>query len=59
VVIEFATWRSGRCGGAFGSVTGGNANRRGSGVFSTSRGKNRPLGDQEAVGRDTQRYVVV
>ena len=59
VAIEFEIWRSGRRGGAFGSVTGGNVNRRGSAVFSGSWGKNRPLGEQESVGRDTQRDVVM
>jgi hypothetical protein len=36
VVMEFGICRSGRSGGAFGSVTGGNASRRGSAVFSRS-----------------------
>jgi hypothetical protein len=60
VAIEFGICRSGRSGGVFGSVTGGNANRRGSAVFFwVLRGENRPLGDQESIGRDTQRDVVV
>ena len=36
VVMEFGICRSGRSGGAVGSVTGGNASRRGSAVFSGS-----------------------
>ncbi|MDB5398414.1 MAG: hypothetical protein JWQ55_432 [Rhodopila sp.] len=36
VAMEFGICRSGRSGGALGSVTNGNDNRRGSGVFSGS-----------------------
>ena len=46
VAIEFGTWRSGRNGGAAGSVTGGNGRSRehpgGNGLL---RGSLRPLGD--------------
>src|SRR5215212_9791903 len=58
VAIEFGTCRSGRIGGAAGSITGGKAKRpelRGG-----SRGGNsQPFGDQEAIGRHAQTGMVV
>ena len=61
VAIELATWRSGRIGGASGSVTIGNLRRRESigGLDGAEGGRVCPLGDQEAVGRDAQRGVMV
>src|SRR5215213_5866820 len=58
VAIEFGTCRSGRIGGAAGSITCGKAKRpelRGG-----SRGGNsHPFGDQEAIGRHAQSGMVV
>src|SRR5215208_866175 len=58
VAIEFGTCRSGRIGGAAGSITCGKAKRpelRGG-----SRGGNsHPFGDQEAIGRHAQTGMVV
>src|SRR4051794_18220092 len=58
VAIEFGTCRSGRIGGAAGSITCGKAKRpelRGG-----SRGGNsHPFGDQEAIGGDAQTGMVV
>src|SRR5262245_35990377 len=60
VAIEWATWRSGRSGGASGSVTLGKgrfladvsgARRRG--------GKSAPFGDQESVSGDAHGCVMV
>jgi hypothetical protein len=60
VAIEFGTWHSVRKGGASGSVTVGNGKffeQRGG---TRSRGGNRlPLGDQESVGGDAQRGMVM
>src|SRR3954466_12345856 len=59
VAIEFGTCRSGRIGGAAGSITCGKANRpelRGG----WSRGGNsHPFGYQEAIGRHAQTGMVV
>src|SRR5215472_6457692 len=60
VAIEFGTWRSVRNGGTSGSVTVGKGKffeQRG-GTRSTG-GNRLPLGDQEAVGCDAQRGMVV
>src|SRR3954466_13049323 len=61
VAIELATCRSGRTGGASGFAILGNAKRReligGSG--GGGGGKPRPLGDQEGVGCDAQRGVMM
>jgi hypothetical protein len=60
VAIEFGMRRSGLIGGASGSVTGGNGKFLEQPGGTRSRGGNRlPLGDQESVGRDAQRGVVV
>src|SRR6202142_4626140 len=60
VAIEFGMCRSGRSGGASGSVTVGNRKFLERPGGTRSRGGNRlPLGDQEPVGRDAQRGVVV
>src|ERR1700738_2148228 len=60
VAIEFGMGRSGRSGGASGSVTVGNRKFLERPGGTRSRGGNRlPLGDQESVGRDAQRSVVV
>lgn len=53
-------WRSGRIGGASGSVTVGNGRFREDRGATRSRGGNRlPLGDQEAVGGNAQCRVVM
>jgi len=52
VAVELGRRRSGRSGGAVGSVIAGN------GRFRAALG-GAPLGDQESVGRDTQGGVVV
>src|SRR5665647_1036763 len=58
--IEFGTCRSVRCGGSPGSVTVGNGRFLEERGGTRSTGGNRlPLGDQESVGHDTQRGVVV
>jgi len=60
VAIESGMWRSGRIGGAAGSATVGNGRFREDRGGTRSRGGNRlPLGDQEPVGGDAQRGVVV
>src|SRR5450759_1997552 len=52
--------RSGRSGGSSGSVTGGYGKFREQRGGTRSTGENRlPLGDQESVGRDAQRGVVM
>ena len=60
VGIEVATWRSGRIGRSSRSVILGNAKRFALAAPAGCRGGNRlPLGDQEAVGGDAERGVVV
>src|SRR6185312_11749331 len=60
VAIEFGMRRSGRSSGASGSVTVGNRKSLERPGGTRSRGGNRlPLGDQESVGCDAQRSVVV
>ena len=60
VAIEFGMWRSVRSGGAAGSVTVGNGKFFEPPGGTSSTGGNRlPLGDQEAVGRDAQRRMVM
>ena len=60
VAIEFGMWRSVRSGGAAGSVTVGNGKFFEPPGGTSSTGGNRlPLGDQEAVGRDGQRRMVM
>src|SRR4051812_15820718 len=58
VAIEFSTCRSGRIGGASGSITSGKANRREL-RCGPSRGNSHPFGDQEAIGCDAKRGVMV
>src|SRR3954468_7628019 len=58
VAIEFGTCRSGRIGSAARSVIFGKARRFEVRRHLLPRGKSRPLGDQEAIGRDAQRGVV-
>jgi hypothetical protein len=60
VVMELATCPSGRSGGASGSVTRGKGRLREEDLAALLRGGNgAPLGDQEAVGCDANRGVVV
>ena len=60
VAIEFGTCRWVRSGGASGSVTVGNRKFLERPGGTRSRGGNRlPLGDQESVGGDAQRGVVM
>src|SRR5665647_1723619 len=60
VAIEFGMWRSGRSGGSSGSVTVGYGKFREQRGGTRSTGGNRlPLGDQESVGCDAQRGVVM
>src|SRR5271168_1006149 len=60
VAIELGTCRWGRSGGAAGSVTSGNGRFREPPGGTWSCGGNRlPLGDQDFIGRDTQRAVMV
>src|SRR5690242_18831393 len=61
VAIEFATCRLGRTGGASGWTTLGNLRRREliGGIAGGGGGKPRPLGDQEGIGGDTQRGVMM
>src|SRR3954470_17244992 len=60
VAIEFGMCRSGRNGGSSGSVTFGNG-RAGEPPRETHRGGGNalPLGDQESVGRDAQRGMMM
>ena len=59
-VIEFGTFRSGRIGGSAGSITCGKGMFFDDRGFAWSRGGNRfPLGDQESVGGDAQRGVMM
>jgi hypothetical protein len=60
VAIESGTWRSGRSGGASGSVTTGNGSRREPPGGTKSRGGNRlPLADRESIGGDAQGGMVM
>jgi len=60
VAIELGTWRSVLGGGASGSITFGNGKFfEPSGVTRSWGGNPLPLGDQESVGRDAQRGVVM
>ena len=61
VAIELATCRSGRTGGASGLTILGNASRRAfiGGTAGDRGGNPRPLGDQEGMGRDAQRGVMM
>src|SRR3954463_5603261 len=60
VAIELATCRSGRTGGASGFAILGNAKRRAfTGLADGWGGNPRPLGDQEGIGRDAQRGVMM
>src|SRR3972149_3867676 len=60
LAMELATWRSGRSGGASGSVTGGNGRLREHDFVTPFRGGNgAPFGDQEGVGCDAHRGGVV
>src|SRR3954452_9170271 len=59
VAIEFSTCRSGRIGGASGSITWGKANRRELRCGPSRGGNLRPFGDQEAIGRHAQTGMVV
>src|SRR3954462_764993 len=59
VAIEFSTCRSGRIGGASGSITSGKANRRELRCGPSRGGNPRPFGDQEAIGCDAKRGVMV
>src|SRR3954447_15905875 len=57
--IEFGTCRSGRIGGAAGSITCGKANRRELRCGPSRGGNPHPFGDQEAIGCDAKRGVMV
>src|SRR5712691_9902655 len=60
VAIELGTCRSGRSGGASGSIIFGNDNvREQRGGTSAGGGNRLPFGDQEAIRGDAQRGVVV
>src|SRR3954451_18382740 len=59
VAIEFSTCRSGRIGGAAGSITCGKANRRKLRGGPSRGGNPHPFGDQEAIGCDAKRGVMV
>src|SRR5215210_5840458 len=59
VAIEFSTCRSGRIGGASGSITWGKANRRELRGGPSRGGNPHPFGDQEAIGRHAQTGMVV
>src|SRR4029450_13030130 len=59
VAIEFSTCRSGRIGGASGSITSGKANRRELRCGPSRGGNPHPFGDQEAIGCDAKRGVMV
>src|SRR3954466_8531350 len=59
VAIEFGTCRSGRIGGASGSITWGKANRRELRCGPSRGGNPHPFGDQEAIGCDAKRGVMV
>src|SRR3954468_20680112 len=59
VAIEFGTCRSGRIGGAAGSITWGKANRRELRCGPSRGGNPHLFGDQEAIGCDAKRGVMV
>src|SRR3954452_19399078 len=59
VAIEFGTCRSGRIGGAAGSITWGKAKRRELRGGPSRGGNSHPFGDQEAIGRHAQTGMVV
>src|SRR6516165_5178901 len=60
VAIELGTWRSGRIGGAAGSVIFGNGRHREPPGRTRSRGGNRLLfGNQKSVRCDAQRAVMM
>src|SRR6516164_11004632 len=60
VAIELGTWRCGRIGGAAGSVTTGKRKFLDCrGATWCRGGDSLPFGDQETVGRDRQRAVMV
>src|SRR5215210_3650597 len=59
VAIEFSTCRSGRIGGAAGSITWGKANRREVRGGRRRGGNPHPFGDQEAIGCKAQAGMVV
>src|SRR4051812_6217221 len=59
VAIEFSTCRSGRIGGASGSIISGKANRRELRCGPSRGGNPHPFGDQEAIGCDAKRGVMV
>src|SRR3954471_22301244 len=57
--IEFGTCCSGRIGGASGSITWGKANRRELRCGPSRGGNSHPFGNQEAIGCDAKRGVMV
>src|SRR5262245_48223527 len=60
VAIEWGTWRSGRSGGASGSVTSGKGRIFADGSGSRRRGaKSAPFGDQESVSGNADGGVMV
>ena len=59
VSIEFGTCRSGRIGGASGAVIVGKGRSREERGASSPEGEGRRVGDQEAIGGDTECGVVV
>src|SRR5215204_5209638 len=59
VAIEFGTCRSGRIGGAAGSITCGKASRRKLRCGPSRGGNSHPFGNQEAIGRHAQSGMVV
>src|SRR5947207_11189127 len=60
VAIEFGIWRSGRKGGTSGSIIVGYGRLREQCGGTRSTGGNRlPFGDQESIGCDAQRGVVM
>src|SRR3982750_795067 len=58
VAIEFGTCRSGRIGGAAGSITCGKAKRRELRGGPSRGGNSHPFGDQEAIGGEAKRGVM-
>src|SRR3954469_22294337 len=59
VAIEFGTCRSGRIGGAAGSIPGGKVNRLELRAGRAGGGNPHPFGDQEAIGCKAQTGMVV
>src|SRR3954470_23000786 len=59
VAIEFGTCRSGRIGGTAGSITWGKANRRELRCGPSRGGNPHLFGDQEAIGCNAKRGVMV